>query len=120
MDFKEIIQFIMYTVVSVSVPVIVKYFVVWLQEKTNQTKFEHIGLIIAAVVEETNQTYSDALKEQGRFNKDAQKNALRISLEKTVELLSVDLKRYIESNFGECDKYLTSRIESYIKTSKQG
>lgn len=117
-EIKDLLQYILYAMVTFSIPVLTKYCKTWLQRKINQTKFEDIGNIVIDVVNEVNQTFVDTLKEKGEFNEEAKRVALNKSLCKAKVLLSNDLKEYIENEFGSVELYLTSKIESYIKQTK--
>lgn len=117
-EIKEMLQYLIYVVLTVSIPVLTTYFTNWLKEKTNQTKFDEIAKIVTNVVEETNQTYVDSLKEAGKFTENEQAIALNKSLTKAVSLLSEDLKKLIMKHSSSIEDYLKTLIESYIKTSK--
>lgn len=118
MEIKEMLQYLIYVVLTVSIPVLTTYFTNWLKEKTNQTKFDEIAKIVTNVVEETNQTYVDSLKEAGKFTKDKQAIALNKSLTKAVSLLSDDLKKLIIKYSGNVENYLVTLIESYLHKGK--
>lgn len=118
MTIQELLQYLIYVVLTVSIPVLTKYATDWLKEKTKESKFAEIGEIVANVVEETNQTYVDELKEAGVFNEEAQTIALNKSLTKAINLLSDDLKKLILKYSGNVEGYLVTLIESYIKINK--
>lgn len=118
MTIQELLQYLTYIVLTVSIPVLTKYATDWLRTKTNESKFAEIGEIVASVVEETNQTYVDELKKAGEFTEEAQTTALNKSLTKAVSLLSEDLKKLITEYSGDVESYLITLIESYIKISK--
>ena len=118
MTIQELLHYLIYIVLTVSIPVLTKYFTDWLKEKTKENKFAEIGEIVANVVEETNQTYVDELKKAGEFTKEAQVTALNKSLTKAINLLSDDLKKLIIEYSGDLEGYLTTLIESYIKINK--
>jgi len=94
----------------------------WINSKINDTKASNylntIVTLVFTCVNEVSQTYVDAIKEQGNFNKEAQKIALNLCLNKIKSKLAPELIDYITKNFGDVDEYLKSLIESTIYTNK--
>jgi len=78
-----------------------------------------IGDTIKSCVETTNQTYVDSLKEQGKFDKDAQMQAFDKTLDAILKVLSEDTKKYINETTGDLNTYLKQCIESTVKASKK-
>lgn len=70
--------------------------------------------IIARAVKTTYQTYVESLKAEGKFDIEAQKEALDKSKESALGQLSGEAKTYITDNFGDIDKWVESTIESVI------
>ena len=64
------------------------------------------------------QTYVEALKKEGRFNKDAQLIALNKAKDIVLAQLSEDIKDYINKNFGDVDTWINTQIEASINTLK--
>lgn len=119
MNFQELIQYLAYAVITVSIPILTKYITNWLRAKTNETEYSDIAEIVISAVEETNQTYVDELKEAGNFTEEAQSIALNKSLTKAISLLSDDFKKLIHASSDSIEVYLTTLIESYIKSKKE-
>ena len=76
------------------------------------------GDLIYHCVMTTNQTYVDALKEEGKFDAEAQKVAFKKTYTAVVNLLSTEGKEVLEEAFGDLDLYLTQQIEAQIKAVK--
>ncbi len=74
---------------------------------------------VTTAVAYTSQTYVDALKKDGIFDKEAQAAALQKSLKKTVSLLSQSARSVLGEIYGDLDAYLTSRIEAEVRKQKQ-
>lgn len=74
--------------------------------------------IVSICVMSTTQTYVDTLKQQGKFNIEAQKEALRITSEKAMSMLPDETKAYIEGSYGDLEEYVTNLIEAQIAGSK--
>lgn len=70
--------------------------------------------IVSRAVKTTYQTYVEALKDKNMFTGDAQVEALTKAKDIAVSQLSAEMKTFIESNFGDVEKWLTSTIESVI------
>ena len=66
----------------------------------------------------TNQTYVNALKEQGKFDEEAQKVAFQKTLQAVLTILSTDAKNYIQEVFGDIDTYLNQLIEAEVAIQK--
>jgi hypothetical protein len=66
----------------------------------------------------TNQTYVDSLKQEGKFDADAQKIAFDKTLDAVLAILSEDAKLYLTQIFGDLNVYLTNLIESQVKINK--
>ena len=83
----------------------------------NETAQKYLNNAIDVVnnaVKTTYQTYVQALKETGTFDKDAQLAALEKAKYAALSQLSVDTKNYITEAFGDIDKWLETKIESSI------
>lgn len=66
----------------------------------------------------TTQTYVEALKNQNMFDKEAQKQAFKLTYDAIMRVLTDDAKKYIESAVGDLETYITNKIESTVKLSK--
>ena len=67
----------------------------------------------------TNQTYVDALKEANAFDKEAQKKAFELTYNKIMNVLTEDAKEYLTTVYGDLEIYITTKIESEVKTYKE-
>lgn len=74
---------------------------------------------ISACVLATNQTYVEALKKQGNFDAEAQKNAFNMTLDAVMNILSEDAKEYLSEAFGDLNSYIASQIEASININKK-
>ena len=73
---------------------------------------------ITACVIATNQTYVDALKKQGKFDREAQKYAFDLTFNAVMAVLSDEAKQYLASVYGDLTAYITTRIEAEVNVSK--
>ena len=105
---------------------IVKYIQVKSAEITKNTDNtlinKYTGMLadtISACVLATNQTYVEALKKQGNFDAEAQKNAFSMTLDAVMNILSEDAKEYLSEAFGDLNSYIASQIEASININKK-
>ena len=82
-------------------------------EKVVQYLNGAIGIVDGAV-KATYQTYVQALKESGSFDREAQLAALEKAKYAALAQLSEDAKEYIRELYGDVDKWLETRIESRL------
>ena len=73
---------------------------------------------IAAAVAATNQTYVDALKNAGKFDAEAQKQAAKKALAACLQSISPAAQEFIERAYGDIMEYLTTRIEAEVRKQK--
>lgn len=89
-----------------------------LQKKTNNdilNKYVQMATdTITNCVIATNQTYVNSLKEQGKFDEAAQKEAFQRTYQAVLLILSDDAKEYLNNAFGDLNKYLQEKIESIV------
>lgn len=94
-----------------------------LLEKTkNETAKKYIEMLdktITDCVIATNQTYVEALKKQGSFDVEAQKEAFKLTYEAIMNILTDDAQQYLNEAFKDLNAYITNRIESQVVVVKQ-
>ena len=64
------------------------------------------------------QTYVDTLKNQGKFDKYAQKEALQKAKQKAQILIDEGIKSTIENQYGSFDTWLATAIEQSVRQNK--
>ena len=74
--------------------------------------------IVTNAVRVVFQTYVDALKKRGSFDKAAQVEALTRAKNIALSQITEDTKKYIEDNYGDFNNWLTIQIESTIDSLK--
>lgn len=110
--------------------ILTKYLVAWIQMKTEKVKAQTsnelarkyedmISNTITQCVIATNQTYVEDLKRQGKFDAEAQKEALNKTLEAVKLMLSSEAQKYILQISGDINAYLMQLIESAVYTQKE-
>lgn len=133
MEFSEILNYILYIVLTAILPVIATYTVNLIKTKikesnviANVTQNENISKIIENAFSDVmdavlyiNQIYVDALKSNGKFDKDAQKNAFNRAYTEALNMISDESKRVIEQTYGSFDKWLKLKIETSVNLAKK-
>ena len=126
---QEFLKELLFAVIAAAVPVLTAYTVVLVRkvgdnaaanaESTKaKTYITEATEAIAAAVAATNQTYVDTLKNAGKFDGDAQKEAAEKALADCLASISPAAQRFIEAAYGDIRKYLTTRIEAEVRKQK--
>ena len=122
---------LLHTIATAAIPVCAAYLVQYLHRKSEQIIAQTDNMTIKAFLTEatdavstavtyTSQTFVDALKKEGSFDKDKQQEALEKSLNKAISLLSEPAKKALEDIYGNLEAYLTSKIEAEVRSQKTG
>lgn len=133
MEFSEVLNYILYIVLTAILPVVATYTVNLIKTKikeinviANVTQNENISKIIENAFSDVmdavlyiNQIYVDALKSNGKFDKDAQKNAFNRAYTEALNMISDESKRVIEQTYGSFDKWLKLKIETSVNLAKK-
>ena len=94
-----------------------------LDEKvSNNISRKYIDMLadtITNCVVSTNQTYVDALKEANAFDKEAQEKAFELTYNKIMNILTEEAKEYLTAIYGDLEIYITTKIESEVKSHKE-
>lgn len=89
------------------------------EEKDLAAKYlDMVEKTVANCVIATTQTYVDSLKQEGKFDADAQKVAFDKTMNAVLAILTDDAKNYLTQIFGDLNIYLTNLIESQVKINK--
>lgn len=126
MDWMEIVEqifelavFPVLSIVGVYLTYLIKVKVRELQQKAdNDTADKYLAMLgdtISSVVTATTQTYVEGLKQQGKFDAEAQKAALELTRDTVMRLLTDDAVKYITTSVGDLDTYVTNKIEAEVR-----
>lgn len=133
MEFSEMINNVLYTVLTAIMPVIAVFAVNFIKAKIKEsniieeaTKNEVLsGLVKDALADVmdavlyVNQVYTDSLKLAGKFDKAAQEEAFNRAYVEAVNMISDESKKTIEKLYGSFDKWLKLKIESSVNMAKK-
>lgn len=91
------------------------------QKADNETASKYLDMlnsVISNAVLATTQTYVDSLKNQGKFDIDAQKEAFRQTYDAVIKVLTEDAIKCLTVSVGDLETYITNRIEAEVKLTK--
>ncbi len=118
MDYQVLLQTIVNGVLIVVVPVVTTAAVSFVREKVKGSKIEEAIDIVLDAVDETNQTFADQLRQDGKFDEEKQKEALEKSLKKSLSMMNEKMLKLLNKEFNNAEAWIVSKIESACKASK--
>jgi hypothetical protein len=109
--------------------VLTAFFVKWVNAKSDEIKnniddatlrkyMDMLTQTISDCVIATNQTYVDNLKQQGKFDMEAQKIAFDLTSNAVLEILSTEAQVYLATAVGDLNAYITKKIEAEVNYNK--
>lgn len=126
---NELLSNLLFAVITAAVPVLTTFAVVFIKQvaanivaKTEDAKVQgyitEIGSAVSDAVAATSQTYVDALKQAGKFDLEAQKEAARKAITACIATISPAAQAFIESVYGDLTEYLKAKIEAEVRRQK--
>ena len=133
MEFSEMLNYVLYVVLTVIMPVVATYVVNLIKAKIKEsniiadaTKNEDLSKIVEGALSDVmdavlyiNQIYVDSLKASGRFDEKAQEEAFDRAYVEAMNMISDEAKKVIEQLYGSFDKWLKLKIESSVNMAKK-
>lgn len=129
MEFTQLITDIFQVCIIPLLGVLTAFFVKWVnaQSAKIQTNIDDATLkkymdmltqTISDCVIATNQTYVESLKQQGKFDLDAQKEAFNLTKDAVLAILSEEAQTYLSTAVGDLNAYITKKIEAEVNLNK--
>jgi hypothetical protein len=129
MDWMEVLEQVFELIVYPALGIIGAYLTYLINLKITQLKqkmnndtakkyFDMLNVTIQSAVLATTQTYVDSLKQQGKFDEEAQKVAFKQTYDAVMKILSDDAVEYLNEIVGDVQEYIANRIEAEIKLNK--
>lgn len=87
----------------------------------SEMAIKYLDLLETTIVDcirATNQTYVNALKDKNAFDGEAQKKALKLTIDAVLKILSNDAKEYLTHLVGDLDEIIKEKIEANIEKVK--
>lgn len=129
MELKEALEILFRLVIIPIIPLVTIYIKKLIESKINELqvatknktldKYLQIaeeGMIKAVLM--VSQTYVDALKKEGKFDKESQVKAFEMAKSEFEKIVSDEIKNGIKELTSDYDAWIKSSIESLIKESK--
>ena len=129
MDLVTLLPMIFQLCIIPLLAILTKYITAWIEIKINEmteskndvtfTKYMTLlqDTVISCVIA-TNQTYVETLKAQGKFDAEAQKEALKKTYDAVMAILTEDAINYLKEVLGDFDAYVNIMIESQVNMQK--
>ena len=129
MDYTELITTIFQVCIIPLLGVLTTFLVKWLQIRSselqikmdNEVANKYMDMLTNTITEcvlATNQTYVEALKQQNKFDLEAQKIAFDKTSEAVMAILTEDAKEYLESAVGDLELFIRQKIEAEVNLNK--
>ena len=129
MNYTEFITNIFQVCIIPLLGVLTTFLVKWLQIKSselqikmdNEVANKYMDMLTNTIIEcvlATNQTYVEALKQQNKFDLEAQKIAFDKTSEAVMAILTEDAKKYLESAVGDLELFIKQKIEAEVNLNK--
>ena len=129
MNYAEFITNIFQVCIIPLLGVLTTFLVKWLQIKSNELQIKmdnevankYMDMLTNTITEcvlATNQTYVEALKQQNKFDLEAQKIAFDKTSEAVMAILTEDAKEYLESAVGDLELFIKQKIEAEVNLNK--
>ena len=129
MNYTEFITNIFQVCIIHLLGVLTTFLVKWLQIKSNELQIKmdnevankYMDMLTNTITEcvlATNQTYVEALKQQNKFDLEAQKIAFDKTSEAVMAILTEDAKKYLESAVGDLELFIRQKIEAEVNLNK--
>lgn len=133
MEFTEVLNYCLYVVITVILPVIAKYIIDFTKAKIKESNFieeavknEYVSSLVEDALSSVmdavlyvNQTFVDTLKANGEFTQNAWTEAKQKAYQAALLTISEESKKAIDELYGSFDKWLQLKIESSVNTAKK-
>ncbi len=132
MSFTEMIQYILYIVLTAILPVAAKYTINFIQARIRESAFieeaaktEARSILIKDALSDVmdavlyvNQTFVDTLKARGEFTQSAWEEAKQKAYNAALLSVSEESKKAVASVYGSFDNWLQLKIEASVQAAK--
>ena len=123
--FNEIFQLCIIPLLGILTKYVVSFISKKMEEAShnidNSLATKYINLLTDTIndcIIATNQTYVNTLKDQNAFTEEAQKEALEMTKNEVLKILTEDAKEYLTQIYGDLNELITVKIESMIGANK--
>lgn len=121
MDWETVLAEVLKIVSRIIIVIVIPYLASLAKEKIHNDKInkyiDKAQNVVIQCVDYVNQTYVDALKKDGKFDKEAQETAFYSCKERVMYLLNENAKQAVIEVFGDLEFWVDSMIESSVRNS---
>lgn len=129
MEWTQLITDIFQVCIIPLLGVLTAFFVKWvnaqsvkIQTNVNDTTLKKYMDMLTQTISDcviaTNQTYVESLKQQGKFDLEAQKTAFNLTKDAVMAILSEEAQIYLSTAVGDLNAYITKKIEAEVNLNK--
>ena len=129
MEWTQLITDIFQVCIIPLLGVLTAFFVKWvnaqsvkIQTNVNDTTLKKYMDMLTQTISDcviaTNQTYVESLKQQGKFDLEAQKTAFNLTKDAVMTILSEEAQVYLSTAVGDLNAYITKKIEAEVNLNK--
>lgn len=111
---------VMYAVLTICLPFLVRTVCQYFSAKYRDTVYNDAVQAVVDAVGAVNQTYTNTLKEQGKFDAAAQEVARSRAVEIALATMSDAAVKYCNKLCGSAEKFILDKLESVIDANKRG
>ena len=133
MEFNEMLNNVLYVVLTAILPIVSTYIVNLIKAKIKEssvieeaTRNEDMSNLVKDALADVmdavlyvNQVYVSNLKAKGEFTEEAQKEAFNLAYTEAMNMISDGTKKVIAEMYGSFDKWLQLKIESSVNMAKK-
>lgn len=128
MDAQLVVQIFQICIIPL-LGILTTFLITWIKSKKDALKqqtdselakkyLDMLDNTITDCVIAMNQTYVNSLKQQGKFDSEAQKKAFTDVYNKVIAILGQDAIEYLNSAVGDLNEYISSKIEKEVSSNK--
>lgn len=122
LTWNDLIIYILETICGLVITFGIPYAISLIRTKIKSEQVARIidraGTIIEKSVTLVNQTFVDALKENGKFDRATQKAAFDMCKQRVLSMLNEESVKAIYETFGDFDEWIRMQIEASVRTNK--
>lgn len=133
MEFSELLNYVLYVVLTLILPVASKYVIDLIKAEIKEssileeaTKNENISNLVKGALSDVmdavlyvNQTFVDTLKSKNEFTPEAWEEAKKKAYNAALLTISQESKKVINEIYGSFDQWLQLKIESSVSMAKK-
>ncbi len=133
MEFSELLNYLLYVVLTLILPVVAKYAVDFMKTEIKEsnileeaTKNENISNLIKDALSDVmdavlyvNQTFVDTMKAKNEFTPEAWEEAKQKAYQAALLTISEESKKVISKMYGSFDQWLQLKIEASVNMAKK-